>query len=128
MHEFFISLVHPTHPTYTTSIGAPWLAMKHVRVAYRQQLEVTQQVLKLHVALLESLMEQSYLCNMICLSNNNLQLLTGVAVYGIGSYAMMSMCDDIGEKLQVISNMDRRVEKLCWNTALIPTPLFKYKL
>lgn len=82
-----------------------------IRVAYIQQLEVTEQVLKLHVSLLESLMEQNYLYNMICLSTNNLQLLIGVAVYEIGSYAMMSMCDGIEEKLQVISNLDRRVKK-----------------
>jgi hypothetical protein len=69
-----------------------------IRVAYRQQLEVTQQVLKLHVSLLESLMEQNYLCNMICLSNNNLLLSIAVAIYETGIYAMMSVCDDIGEK------------------------------
>jgi hypothetical protein len=79
-----------------------------IRFTYRQQLEVTQQLLKLHVSLLENLMEQNYLCNMYCLSNNNLQLLMGAATYEIGSYAVMSMYD-IGEKLQLNNNMDRRL-------------------
>jgi len=43
-------------------------------------------------------MQPNYLCNMYCLSNNNLQLLIGAAAYEIGSYAVMSVCD-IGEKL-----------------------------
>jgi hypothetical protein len=79
-------------------------------LTYRQQLDVAQQLLKLHVALLESLMEQIYLCNMNCLSNNNLQLLIGAAGYEIGSYAVMSVCD-IGEKLQWNNNIYRRVER-----------------
>jgi len=89
-----------------------------VRFTYRQQLEVAQQLLKLHVSLLESLVEQNYLCNIHCLSNKNLQLLIGAAVYEIGSYVVMSLCD-IGEKLQVNGNMDRRVEKFRGTTALI---------
>ena len=42
----------------------------------------------------------------------------GAAGYEIGSYSVMSVCD-IGQKLQVNSNMDRRVEIFRWNTALI---------
>jgi hypothetical protein len=73
-------------------------------------LEVTQQLLKLHVSLLESLMQPDYLCNMYRLSNDSLQLLIGAAAYEIGNCAVMSMCD-IGEKLRVNNNMDRRAEK-----------------
>lgn len=66
-------------------------------------------------------MEQNCLCNMHCLPNNTLQLLIGAAAYEIGSYAAMSLCD-FREKLQVNSNMDRRVEKFRSNTALIQFP------
>lgn len=55
---------------------------------------------------------------MNCLSNNNLQFLTGAAAYESGSYAVMPMCD-MGEKLQLNSDIDRRVEKFRWNTPLI---------
>lgn len=101
--------------------------MEHIRFTYRKQLDVTQQLLKLHVSLLESLMEWNYLCNMNCLSNNNLQLLIGAAAYEIGSYAVMSVCD-IGQKLQLNKNIVK-VEKFRWNTALIQLILlFSYKL
>ena len=56
---------------------------------------------------------------MNCLSNNNLQLLIGAAASEIGNYAIVSMCDDNGHKLQVNSSMDRRVEKFRWNTTWI---------
>ena len=125
MHEFFICMVHTALSSSLHYLNRKSLANTgtDIRFTYRQQLEVTQQLLKLHVSLLESLMEQNYLCNVHCVSNNNLQLLIEAAAYEIGSYAVMSVCE-IGDKLQVNSYMDRRVEKFIWNTALIHFFLF----
>lgn len=63
---------------------------------------------------------------MNCLSNNNLQLLIGAAASEFGSYAIVSVCDDNGQKLQVNSSMDRRIVKLRWNTAWIQFFFFNF--